>query len=600
MSQLTALRNGAIVATGEITPFEEETNGGRVVYRNQKIKTKVLVVFGTIILLGALAIMGVLVGMMGISGNLRKLYQGPYAATDSMWVIRRNLLDSQMVLYRLASEKKTDIVSAGSEAKTLIDQDSADMKTAISGLESLLKTDNEKQILAEIKSGLEESDQIQAAILELASQGKLDEARTMIRNVYEPKYEELRDKVMNLAQSVSGDAAGFVNQANGASRNAMVMGIGALIIGVAVCAVIAMRFSRSIVKPLEELDRAAKEMSKGDLKASRFITYQSKDEIGYLADSLRSTMAILDSYVTEISSILLRLSKGDLTVPRDQITDFMGDFSEIKSSFVTILKSFNNTLGDIHESSAQVDISSDQVSDAAQLLSQGSTEQAMALEELTGAITDISSQIRENAENAQSANTLTAKVQKEVEESNLHMVTMNSAMNEINESSQEIGKIIKTIEDIAFQTNILALNAAVEAARAGEAGKGFAVVADEVRNLASKSADASKNTAVLIENSVKAVENGMAIAEQTSHSLDVVKDTTIQVVDTVNRIAGASEKQAESVENVSVRVNQISQVVQTNSATAEESAAASEELSSQAAYLEQLVERFHLFKDNQN
>lgn len=569
-------------------------------YKNQKIKTKVVVVFGTIILLGALAIMGLIVGMMGISGNFQKLYQGPYAATDNMWVIRRNLLDSQMVLYRLASEKKTDIASAGSEAKSLIDKDSADMQAAISVLESLLKTEAEKQILAEIKSGLQESDQIHAAVLELASQGKLDEARTMIRNVNEPKYEEVREKVMELAQSVSGDAKDFVTEADGASRNALGMGIGALIIGVAICAVIAMRFSRSIVRPLEELDRAAKEMSKGNLKGARLITYQSKDEIGFLADSIRSTMEILDSYVSEISSILLRLSKGDLTVPRDQITDFMGDFSEIKSSFVTILKSFNNTLGDIHESSVQVDISSDQVSDAAQMLSQGSTEQAMALEELTDAITEISSQIRENAENAQSANTLTAKVQMEVEESNLHMVTMNSAMNEINESSQEIGKIIKTIEDIAFQTNILALNAAVEAARAGEAGKGFAVVADEVRNLASKSAEASKDTAVLIENSVKAVENGMAIAAQTSHSLGVVKDTTIQVVDTVNRIAGASEKQAESVENVSVRVSQISQVVQTNSATAEESAAASEELSSQAAYLEQLVERFHLFKDNQN
>ncbi|WP_394523974.1 methyl-accepting chemotaxis protein [Lacrimispora sp. JR3] len=569
-------------------------------YRNRKIKTKVVVVFSAIILLSILAVMVMLVGMMGISGNLRKLYQGPYAASDNMWVIRRNLLDSQMVLYRLASEKKSDIASAGNQAKSLIDKDSADMQTALANLETLLKKENEKQILTEIKSGLEESDQIQAAVLKLAAQGKSDEARTMIKNVYEPKYEDLKGKVINLAQSVSSDAEGFVDEANGTNRNAVVMGIGAMIIGVFVCALIAMRFSRSIVKPLEELDVAAKEMSKGDLKASRYITYQSKDEIGFLADSLRSTMTILDSYVTEISSILLRLSKGDLTVPRDQITDFMGDFSEIKSSFVTILKSFNNTLGDIHQSSVQVDISSDQVSDAAQMLSQGSTEQAMALEELTGAITDISSQIRENAENAQSANALTAKVQKEVEESNLHMVTMNSAMNEINESSQEIGKIIKTIEDIAFQTNILALNAAVEAARAGEAGKGFAVVADEVRSLASKSAEASKDTAVLIENSVKAVENGMAIAEQTSHSLDVVKNTTVQVVDTVNLIADASEKQAESVENISERVSQISQVVQTNSATAEESAAASEELSGQAAYLEQLVERFHLFQDSQS
>ena len=564
-------------------------------YRNLKIRAKVFAAFGMIIVFGIIAFTSLLAGMKGIAGNAQDLYDKPYSASQSAWTIRHGLLDSQMVLYRLSSVKKTELSSATDEAKKALDQDSQEITNAIADLNQKVSSKEEKDSLAKIQTGITDIFKIKEDILSLTAGGKLDEARNMVETSYEPKFQEVKAEMGNLAEHVEADAKGFVTKANESNSHFFIIGIFIMIFTILFCAVTAVFFTRAILKPLKELDLAAKEMAKGDLKAVRYITYQSADELGGLADSLRITMRNLDEYITEISSILLRLSKGDLTVPRDQITDFLGDFSEIKSSFVTILKSFNNTLGDIHEASVQVDVNSDQVSDAAQMLSQGSTEQATALEQLTGAVTNISEQIRDNADYAQKANSLTGQVQTEVEESNRHMVSMNDAMAEISQSSQEIGKIIKAIEDIAFQTNILALNAAVEAARAGEAGKGFAVVADEVRNLASKSAEASQNTALLIENSVKAVEKGMTIAEQTSYSLNVVRDTMDQVVETVNRITGASEKQAESVERVSDRVNEIASVVHTNSATAEESAAASEELSSQAAYLEQLVERFQLF-----
>ncbi len=354
------------------------------------------------------------------------------------------------------------------------------------------------------------------------------------------------------------------------------------------------RFSISV--PLSRLTTLALKMEEGELglgkNSSLTANVQSNDEIGLLADIFENTILRLRSYIGEISAVLKAISDGDLD--KKTTLDYVGDFSSIKTSLDDILAKLNSTMSQIVESSAYVSNGSEQMSIGAQALSQGAVEQAGAVEELEENIREISGQVTETAENAQLANEKVEYVARQLLESNQKMHEMIDAMEEINASSSEIGKILKTIESIAFQTNILALNASVEAARAGAAGKGFAVVAEEVRSLSTKTSEASQSTAELIERSMGAVEYGTKIANETATRLESVVLGANEVTEATNRIADASRTQADAISQIQDRISQISDIVQTNSATAEESAATSQELSSQAGLLKKLIGIFRL------
>ena len=349
----------------------------------------------------------------------------------------------------------------------------------------------------------------------------------------------------------------------------------------------------AVIAPIEEVSNVLKEMSNGNL--GQRVTGDYKGDHAQLKTALNKTLEDISTYINEITEVLSQMSKSNFDLMINN--EYKGDFTEIKDALNVIILSFNQVFNGINRAADQVSAGAKQVSDGSQASAQGATEQASSVEELTVTIGQVAVQTKENALNANKANELALKASGHAQQGNEHMMIMLESMAKINESSGKISKIIKVIDEIAFQTNILALNAAVEAARAGQHGKGFAVVAEEVRNLAARSANAAKETTELIEGSVRNVEYGMRTADGTTTVLQGISHGVAEVVEIVKQIAGASNEQATAISQVNQGIEQVARVIQTNSATAQESAAASEELSGQAEMLRDMVGKFKLKKE---
>ncbi|MBQ3077239.1 MAG: methyl-accepting chemotaxis protein, partial [Clostridia bacterium] len=368
--------------------------------------------------------------------------------------------------------------------------------------------------------------------------------------------------------------------------------IAAMGVGTVIVVMFALALIKSITEPTALVHKALIGFSEGNLNIP--VDFESKNELGDMCEALRTSQTVLNGMITDVDYLLGEMARGNFDINSRNEKVYVGALEAVLTSIRKINHNLSDTLSQISLSAEQVSAGSEQVSTGAQALAQGATEQASAVEELSATIAEISTNAQNNARNSENAMGHSRDAGAQVTESARYMEEMVVAMQKISDSSEEIGKIIATIENIAFQTNILALNAAVEAARAGSAGKGFAVVADEVRNLANKSDEAAKATKVLIDNSISSVQEGNEIVKRVAASLERTVSASEQVLSSIEMIAKATEEESEAISQVTEGIDQISSVVQTNSATSEQSAAASEELSSQATIMKELMAKFRL------
>ena len=412
------------------------------------------------------------------------------------------------------------------------------------------------------------------------------------------EYDDRGNKVVGCYTPIGDTGWGILTSLPESELTAKVNGITAKIMTINILALILMIgaltvLSARITKPLKKLTAVTAELVKGNYDVE--IHADSQDEVGDLAngmsvlvDKLRTYML----YIDEISGSLDSFAAGNLNIDLKQ--DYSGELYRLRDSLEKTVAAFSDVIGDITSISSQLASGSMEIANGAQQLANGSSEQSSSIQNLAINITEITENINSSAEHTTALNSQIAAVGSAAFNSNEQMEQMMDAMNRISSESMEIGKIIKTIEDIAFQTNILHLNAAVEAARAGAAGKGFAVVADEVRNLATKSSEAAKNTTALIENSIKAVKDGTDIAEETREALSEVVTAVDESSVMIQSISANALKEAEQISHIRSSVDEISSVVHSNSAAAEESSAASEQLSSLASTLEMISKKFVL------
>lgn len=461
-----------------------------------------------------------------------------------------------------------------------VDAAIVEYETTISSEEGAAITETVKKTWGVYKGFVQES-------IELTEQGKIDEARDIIFHKAREIGDSLKEDLLKLVEADSKQAEDRAISNDQLSKMAALIVIAVVIVGVFISVFLGVWIASIISKPINRLVEVANLLAIGDVNANAEMN--TRDEIGNLASSFNQMI----ENIRNQARIAEQIADGDLTVHVDirSENDLMG------KKLAQMVHNNNNVLSSIASAAEQVAVGAKQISNTSITLSQGATEQASSVEELTASLEEIASQTEINAKNANSANELAENAKNNALQGDSQMREMLKAMEEINESSANISKIIKVIDDIAFQTNILALNAAVEAARAGQHGKGFAVVAEEVRNLAARSANASKETTDMIESSIKKSEGGTRIAQDTAQALNQIVGAVERVANLVNDIAVASTEQSLGIAQINQGIMQVSQVVQTNSATSEESAAASQELSSQAELLKEEVGKFKISKD---
>lgn len=540
------------------------------------------------------------IAMMLISGLLSVVIIGILFANMMHYVENVNVADQAVKICRINVNAAARNIRemALNEDTSSYDNYEQTVKRLLSEVDSELQILKKTEVLSdenyeEYATALSDWGEIGYSIIEEIKNGNDENATDAILNNCTPalnKVVEIAIKLDELTDEASSETV----------RNMVVCTVAGFVV-IIVCLVFAFTLTRktskrvleTILEPLHAIEDVAMKLTEGNLHST--LEYHSDDEIGKLAHSMRKSIRILGTYVDDIDRSMKLFSEGNFDVHPE--VEWRGDFVGILNSFMAFQASMAGTIKGIQNVSNEVSGAAEQVASSSNDLADGATNQAAVVEELTATVTGVSEQVEKNSQSAKEISVKVDELGNAISESNGKMHEMVDSMHEISEASKEIDKIITTINEIASQTNLLALNASIEAARAGEAGKGFAVVANQVNVLADQSAQAAKESATLIETSVKAVEKGMVIAGQTAAQLEEVAENSKVITTEVTNIAETLETQTTEIKQINEGIEQINDVVQTNSATSEECAAASQEMSSEAESLREMIRKFKVAED---
>lgn len=562
--------------------------------KNLPIKKKLLMSHGLIILLSIIVVITLIIGNGKMNSYVKGLYEGPLVNVEGIADVRYGLTDLQRAINRLLAEKESMVENYPTFEET-VDTDVELVVNAVESLKSTLLSAEGKEKLEEMAAKIDEGETVRPKVMEYMKSGDYENAYTLNYGTYLPIVNEIRALSDELELNIYSVADTYYKGSISSGIVLLIVAVVLTIIGVSLALYSTVAVTKSIAGPLEQVALAATRMKEGDMGAGENITYESADEVGVVAASLKIAMHTLKDYIEEISLNLREIAKGDLTKDSGEITDFLGDFEEIKESFVYILKRFNTTLSGIQEAVDEVDSSAGDIAGAAQQLADGTTDQASAIEELTATVETVTNLSENSAKTSQEAyNTISQSV-KEAEKEKELVEELTLEMRRITDISKQIESIITTIEDIASQTNLLSLNASIEAARAGEAGRGFAIVADQIGKLATDSAQSAVNTRELIVKTLEEIEKGNTITASTTEAFNKLIGELERFAEVAKSTNEFAKEQATALEEIDHGIEQISAVVQNTASAAEESSAISDQLSSKATEVNGLVKRFKLY-----